>query len=93
MPCHGFAKSLPWKEINRSATNSGARVTLELRDSSQTRPGYPFAFKLDAIYELSGGHMTIEYVTQSDAANTKPMRFSIGPYDPELMINWGARST
>jgi gluconolactonase len=78
MPCHGFAKSLPWQEVNRSATNGGARVTLELRDSNQTRPDYPFAFKLDAIYELAGGHLTIDYVTNSDAANSKPMIFSIG---------------
>jgi galactose mutarotase-like enzyme len=78
MPCHGFARTLSWKEVNRSATNSGARVTVELRDSDQTRQDYPYAFKLDAVFELSGGHLTIDYVTMSDPANTQPMIFSIG---------------
>lgn len=78
MPCHGFARTLPWKEVARSATNSGARVTVELRDSEQTRHDYPYTFKLDAIFELAGGHLTIDYVTASDATNTQPMIFSIG---------------
>jgi gluconolactonase len=78
MPCHGFARSLPWKEINRSHTNSSARVTVGLRDSEQTRQYYPFAFKLNANFELSGGHLTIDYVITSDSANTQPMPFSIG---------------
>ncbi len=78
MPCHGFARTLPWAEVARSATNSGARVTVELRDSEQTRQDYPYAFKLDAIFELAGGHLTIDYVTASDATNTQPMIFSIG---------------
>ena len=33
MPCHGFAKDLPWKEAGHSADDRGARVTVELRDS------------------------------------------------------------
>jgi len=78
MPCHGFARTLPWKEISRSATNGSARVTVELRDSEQTRQYYPYTFKLNAIYELAAGHLTIDYVTVSDPGNTQPMIFSIG---------------
>src|ERR1039458_7506187 len=33
MPCHGFAKDLPWKESGSAADDGGARVTVELRDS------------------------------------------------------------
>ena len=78
MPCHGFARSLPWKEVSRSATANGAQVTLELRDSDRTRPMYPFAFQLDAIYELAGGHLTINYMVAADQSNAEPMIFSIG---------------
>src|SRR3954454_17169468 len=46
MPCHGFARTLPWKEVSRSANSSGARVTVELQDSAQTRQYYPYTFKL-----------------------------------------------
>jgi gluconolactonase len=78
MPCHGFARNLPWKEVSRAADKSGARVTVELRDSAGTRPSYPFAFRVTATYELAGGHLTIAYKIASDAANTVEMPFSIG---------------
>ncbi len=78
MPCHGFARSLPWTEVKRSADNSGARVTVQLRDSARTRPMYPFAFLLDASYELAGGHLSINYTVASDRSNAEPMVFSMG---------------
>ena len=78
MPCHGFARNLPWKEVRRSADGSGARVTLELRESPDTLAMYPFAFMLDATYELSGGHLTIDYLVVSDKSNPWEMFFSIG---------------
>ncbi|MEJ7606246.1 MAG: hypothetical protein WKF37_08255 [Bryobacteraceae bacterium] len=78
MPCHGFARSLPWKETTRSADKGGARVNVQLRDSSRTRSMYPFGFVLDASYELAGGHLTINYTVSSDRSNTDPMVFSIG---------------
>jgi gluconolactonase len=78
MPCHGFARNFPWKEVARSADNRGARVTVELRDSAETRQYYPFAFQLDATFEVSGGHVTADYVVKADPSNTQPMMFSIG---------------
>jgi gluconolactonase len=78
MPCHGFARNIPWKEVKRSADKSGARVTVELRDSELTLPSYPFAFRLDATYEVSAGHLTIDYTVTSGASNTTEMMFSIG---------------
>jgi gluconolactonase len=78
MPCHGFARNLVWKEVNRSADNGGARVTVELRDSDLTRPFYPFAFQLDATYTLTSGQLTIDYTVKADSSNTEPMIFSIG---------------
>ncbi len=78
MPCHGFARTLPWQEVSRSADASGARVTVRLTDSERTRPFYPFAFQLDASYELSGGHLTLDYVITSGPSNTAEMIFSIG---------------
>ena len=78
MPCHGFARNLPWKEVARSADRNGARVTVELRDSESTRAAYPFAFKLDATYEISAGHLTIDYTVTSTQSNSAEMFFSIG---------------
>lgn len=78
MPCHGFARTVPWKELSRNADDHSAQVIVELTNSEATRKYYPFAFQLDARYELVDGHLTIDYIVKSDAANTGPMPFSIG---------------
>jgi gluconolactonase len=78
MICHGFARTVPWKEISRTADNHSARVTVELTDSDATRKFYPYAFHLDATFELLDGHVTVDYVVKSDASNTEPMPFSVG---------------
>jgi gluconolactonase len=78
MPCHGFARTMPWKEVSREADSHSARVTVELTDSDATRKYYPYAFHLDAIFELIDGHLTVNYVVKSDASNTEPLPFSIG---------------
>jgi gluconolactonase len=78
MICHGFARSFPWKETSRIADGRSARVTVELAAPDATRASYPFAFHLDATYELMDGHLTIDYVVKSDASNSGPMPFSIG---------------
>jgi len=78
MPCHGFARNLAWNEAGRAADNSGASVTVELRDSPATRAYYPFAFSVKAIYELAAGRLSINYTVASERSNSQPMRFSIG---------------
>jgi len=78
MPCHGFAKDMPWHEVSRSADARGARVIVELRDSDTTRKYYPFAFHLDATFELANGAVTVDYVVYSDSSNSGPMPFAIG---------------
>jgi gluconolactonase len=78
MPCHGFAKQMPWKEVSRAADAHGASVTVELQDSAETRKFYPFGFRLDATFALAEGHLTVDYVVKSDAGNTELMPFSIG---------------
>ena len=78
MPCHGFARSLPWTEVRRSVGRRSAQVTLELRDSERTRTMYPFAFQLDVTYKLAGSRLTIDYAIASGRSNAEPMIFSIG---------------
>lgn len=78
MPCHGFARSVPWKEVTRSADEQGARVTVELTDSDNTRRYYPFGFTVALTYQLSGGQLTLNYIVTSSASNKEPMPFAIG---------------
>jgi gluconolactonase len=74
----GLAQHIPWTQVGHSADNQGARVTIELRDSGQTRKCYPFGFLLDARFELGGGQLTIDYTVKADPSNIAPMTFSIG---------------
>ncbi|BDB25143.1 aldose epimerase [Cupriavidus sp. P-10] len=46
---HGFARDLPF---DVTAIDAAGSVTMTLRDSVQTRPGYPYAFVFDAVYAL-----------------------------------------
>jgi gluconolactonase len=78
MPCHGFARNLPWKDVSRSSDRNGAQVTVELRDSERTRPYYPFGFQLTATFEIVGGHLTVTYAVAASPRNAEPMIFSIG---------------
>ena len=80
MPCHGFAKDLPWVESTASADARGAGATVELRDSADTRDGYPFGFTVRATYTISGGRLTIAYAVSSAGKNESPMPFAIGSH-------------
>jgi galactose mutarotase-like enzyme len=78
MPCHGFAKDLPWKESGSAADDGGARVTVELRDSTETRANYPFGFVVRATYAILLGNLSVTYVVSAAQENAGPMPFSIG---------------
>jgi galactose mutarotase-like enzyme len=78
MPCHGFAKDLAWEERGSSADAHGARTTVALLDSAQTRAYYPFGFLLRAVYTIAEGGLSIEYTVSATQQNAAPMPFSIG---------------
>ncbi|MFJ4289029.1 aldose epimerase [Cupriavidus sp. NPDC089707] len=46
---HGFVRDLPFDVTANDAANA---ITMTLRDSEATRPGYPYAFVFDARYAL-----------------------------------------
>lgn len=72
---HGFARRNPF--VLREQSDDAAAMTLCAND--QTRPLYPFAFKLRMAFALTGGalQMTAEISNRSDV----PMPFSFG-YHP-----------
>ncbi|HET6330976.1 MAG TPA: aldose 1-epimerase family protein [Holophagaceae bacterium] len=51
LPQHGFARDLLWETLGAD----GRSTSLRLRDSSETRGAYPFAFELTQRLELSDG--------------------------------------
>jgi len=78
MPGDGFAMALPWKETGRSSGAKGSWVTLELKDTEQSRIHYPFGFEVQTAYLLADGQVTILYTLSAAARNPAPMPFSIG---------------
>ena len=65
-------------EVSRSADARGARVTVEFRDSDATRKYYPFAFRLDATFELANGPSPSTTWSTPMRPTANPMPFSIG---------------
>jgi galactose mutarotase-like enzyme len=76
---HGFARDLPWKEIDR-ATKNAASLTVCLDSSDYTRSVYPFDFHLAFTYSLQGN--TLEISQRYENHSDRPMPFSTGlhPY-------------
>ena len=78
MPCHGFVKEMPWKESESSADGRGARVTVELRDSAETRKFYPFGFVVRATLRDFGRQALGGIRVSAARGNGGAMPFAIG---------------
>jgi len=76
MDIHGFAKDSVWENVESRATEEGATVRAELRDTPETREQYPFGFCFRLTYRLAGGHFHIVVEIESEGL------FSVGfhPY-------------
>ena len=49
---HGIARNYEHAVVDRAA--DGSSVTFELRDSAETRAAYPYSFKLNMTYAITG---------------------------------------
>ena len=87
-PQHGFARRVPWQVTAQSESS----VTLELTDSELTRPSYPFAFRHEVIYRLTGGRL--ELLQSVENLDSQPLPFSTGihPYLAVPIIPGGERN-
>lgn len=72
LPRHGFARD---KEFEVQAA-SGEEAVFTLKDDSQTREAYPFAFVFQVRYRLSGPILEVEYSVSNPGST--PLYFSIG---------------
>lgn len=79
MPTHGFLRE---KELHIDARETGS-VLLTHRAGRQTREIYPFAYRLELLYALSGRSLIAEYRVENPG-NTE-MLFSIGSHYTYLL--------
>lgn len=74
MPRHGFARETEFAVIELS----DSRVVLETSDTEITRRMFPFAFRLQVAYSLSGRTLRSEY--RVTAAGDAALRYSVGAH-------------
>jgi len=75
-PQHGFARRVPWTVVDRAAN----AVTLELKDSPQTRRSYPFAFRYQLTYRLEAGRLVWRQTVENRDAQPLPFSSGFHPY-------------
>ena len=72
IPIHGFAKQMEWTVLHQKAT----AITLQLRDSEETRAMYPFRFALEISYTLAEESLTLAMIVHN--LDEKTMLFAVG---------------
>ncbi len=74
MPMHGFAKDMAFTLVEQTAQS----LTLELRDTEETRRMFPYAFLLRVIFTLRGDTLSERFEIRNDGADE--MFFSLGAH-------------
>lgn len=73
LPKHGFARTMPWTIVDAPSGTSG-EVTLELRDSHETRAVWDMAFVARLHVRLAGGGIALDLVVRN--TGTAAMHFT-----------------
>lgn len=75
LPKHGFARHALFEVVSHNDT----ALTLQLTDSEETHRQYPFAFRLQVSFTVTGNRLSVRYaVTNRD---TRTMYYSIGAHE------------
>ena len=72
---HGIARNFEHTVVSRAA--DGSSVTFELRDSAETLAAYPFRFKLNMIYAITG-EATLSQTFRVTSTGNVTMPFCVG---------------
>lgn len=96
MPIHGFAMRVTWEVIDAREDE----VTLELRDNDATRTMYPFLFRVQLRWRVSGDELVSEQEFENAGSAAMPYAAGFHPYflTPEVgagkervMVSYRAR--
>nr|WP_321985839.1 aldose 1-epimerase family protein [uncultured Lichenicoccus sp.] len=72
---HGFARDRAFTFVERDAT----RCRLVLEDDAQSRAVYPFAFRLEIAYGISGSTLTVSYTLSNPGLDVLPASLGAHP--------------
>ncbi len=76
---HGFARNADWS-VMRQQTQTRAEVTLCMESSAETLRDYPWPFRVELTFALSGRELRIEIRVLNTGANAMPYGFGFHPY-------------
>ena len=79
MDTHGFARDCAW-QVESTSTDGGAKLTITLSDTPETRAIYPFAFTLRYTYCLNGDTFSIIQDTVNNSESKMPFASGLHPY-------------
>lgn len=79
MDIHGMAHSLPW-EMAGTDTADGAKITVRLTDSAESRKFYPYSFCVEIDYVLQGNVLTFAQRYKNTGSDAMPFSFGFHPY-------------
>jgi Galactose mutarotase and related enzymes len=68
MPMHGFARDLPFEVVEIGDT----QIRMRLETTKQTRELYPFDFRFDVVYRLTGNILETTFETSSTGKASLP---------------------
>ena len=72
MAQHGFARDLPFAVVAQAADS----VTLRLEDGPETRPHYPFAFRLDIAARVRPSGL--DFTLRVENRDARPLPYAVG---------------
>ena len=75
MAKHGFARRLPFAVVAAEP----ARAVFALTDSAETRAHYPFAFRLEVAFTLTGATLAIDVTVANTGDAPMPASFGFHP--------------
>jgi len=80
MKQHGFARNLPWNLVGTHADEHGALVTLGLESDETTRSQYPWDFRVELSFGLSGARLRIASSVTNHSQTPMPFALGYHPY-------------
>jgi galactose mutarotase-like enzyme len=77
MKIHGFAMRVPWTVTDAEGRQA---LTLELRDTPETRGQYPFAFHVRLVFRVEPGRLLVEQSYANTGEVEMPYSAGFHPY-------------
>lgn len=76
MPIHGFAHTSEWNVESHSADT----LVLTLSPTDEIQKMYPFVFRVQLVFKLSDGALTITQTYENQGSEPMPYAFGFHPY-------------